>query len=71
MENIKAKVRMRMIGEDGNAFAILGRFRREARRQGWTAEEMRAVTEEARIGDYYHLLATISENVEDEGDDEE
>ena len=61
---------MRLVGEDGNAFAIMGRFTREARRAGWTQEEIRAVLDEARSSDYDHLLATIAEHVEEPDEDE-
>jgi len=48
-----------MVGEDGNAFAILGRVNREMRRAGLTAEERAEFTAEATSGDYDHLLATV------------
>ena len=56
---------MRLVGEDGNAFAIMGRFRSAARHAGWTAEEISDVLEEAMAGDYDHLLATMMEHVEE------
>ena len=59
------KVRMNLVGEDGNAFAIMGRFQREARRAGWTATEIETVLTEARSGDYDHLLQVIMEHVEE------
>lgn len=48
-----------MVGEDGNAFAILGRVNREMRRAGLTTEERAEFTAEATSGDYDHLLATV------------
>jgi len=48
-----------MNGEDGNAFAILGRVNREMRRAGLTAEERTEFIAEATSGDYNHLLATV------------
>ena len=51
-------IRVRLVGEDGNAFAILGICQREARRQGVSAEEVRAFMQEAMAGDYDHLLVT-------------
>jgi len=57
------KVAMRLVGEDGNAFAVLGRFRRAAKAAGWTADEIKAVLDEATSGDYDHLLATIAARV--------
>ncbi len=59
------KVRMRLVGEDGNAFAIMGRFKRAARDAGWSAEDISAVLEEAMAGDYDHLLVVMMEHVEE------
>jgi len=67
MLDMNQKVEMRLVGEDGNAFAILGRFQKAARRAGWTEEAIRAVMDEATSGDYDHLLATILEHVEEAG----
>jgi hypothetical protein len=53
-----------LVGEDGNAFAILGRARRAAREAGWSTEEWEAVFAEATSGDYGHLLATMTEHFE-------
>jgi hypothetical protein len=53
------KVRLTLVGSDGNAFAILGRFQRAAKAQGWAPEAVRRVTLEATSGDYANLLATI------------
>lgn len=60
---------MRLVGEDGNAFAIMGRFKRAARDAGWSAEEISDVLEEAMAGDYDHLLAVMMEHVEEPDDD--
>jgi hypothetical protein len=59
-----------MVGEDGNAFAIMGRFARQARRAGWTAEQITALREQAMQGDYDHLVTTYVPYV-DWGDDDE
>ena len=59
------KVSMQLIGLDGNAFSILGEFNAQARRQGWTTEEINAVIKEATNGDYYHLMSTINDNVQE------
>jgi hypothetical protein len=58
------KVNCRLVGEDGNAFAILGRFRAAARKAGWTPEQIEAVTQKATSGDYNLLLATIAQHCE-------
>ena len=66
MQNTKTKkVKMRLVGLDSNAFAIMGAFIREAKKQGWTHEESKAVIDEATSSDYTHLLATILKNVRD------
>ena len=62
------RVTMRLVGEDGNSFAILGRFQRAAKAAGWIREEIKAVMDEATSGDYDHLLATISDHVEEPDD---
>lgn len=55
----KKKVRLTLVGTDGNAFALLGRFQRAAKAQGWTAEQIRRVTLEMTSGDYNHLLSVL------------
>lgn len=52
---------VKLIGEDGNAFAILGRCRRAAKKAGWTDDEWQRFQREATSGDYDHLLATVME----------
>jgi len=80
MQNTKSKkVKMQLVGLDGNAFVIMGTWRSNALRQGWSQEEVRAVLDEAQSGDYDHLLATIAMNTTepdapkywDEEDDED
>jgi hypothetical protein len=53
------KVVLDLVGIDGNAFSVLGAFKRAAKNQGWTREEIDSVQKEAMAGDYNHLLATI------------
>jgi hypothetical protein len=59
------KVVCPLVGEDGNAFAILGRFQRAARSAGWSREDISKVIDEAKSGDYNHLLCTIMEHSEE------
>jgi hypothetical protein len=61
------KVRMQLVGMDGNAFAIMGRFHKAAVKAGWSKEEISAVLKEAESSDYNHFLATIMEHVDEEG----
>lgn len=53
------KVRLTLVGTDGNAFALLGRFQRAAKAQGWTPEQIRRATLEMTRGDYNHLLSVL------------
>lgn len=56
------KVNLNMVGLDGNAFAIMGAFQRQARREGWTKEEINEVLDKARSGDYNNLVKTIMDH---------
>lgn len=63
------KVKLELIGMDGNAFNLLGAFRRQAKREGWSDKEIKEVTDEAESGDYDHLLFTLGEYCEGEEND--
>lgn len=53
------KIEFDLANCDGNAFAILGGWRRAARNQGWSEDTIEAVLAEAKSGDYDHLVQTI------------
>lgn len=53
------KVSLDFYSVEANAYAILGRFDREARRSGWSEEDIKKVITEAKRGDYDHLIQTI------------
>ena len=57
-------IRVRLIGEHGNAFYILGKVCTVLRRNGESKEFIDAFLDKAKSGDYYHLLATVMEVVE-------
>ena len=57
-----AKPRLKLIGEDGNVFFILGKATREARRAGWEEKKIKKYQEEAMSGDYNHALQTCMEH---------
>lgn len=59
----KTKPRVKLVGEDGNAFAILGRVKNALTRAG-LREEAEKFIKEAMSGDYNHLLATATDYVE-------
>jgi len=49
-------IKLTLVGEDGNAFAIMGRARQALRRNG-RSDLIDAYTKEATSGDYQNLLA--------------
>ena len=53
-------INLSLVGLDGNAFSLMGAFSRQAKREGWTSDEIKSVIDDATSGDYEHLLATIS-----------
>ena len=61
---INKSVNLDLVGVNGNAFAVMGVFKKQAKREGWTQEEIDTVLTEAKSGDYNHLLATISNHCE-------
>jgi len=70
METETQKPRLKIIGRDGNAFAIgpatveeiklivLGAAHQAARKAKWTPEQIKAFDDKAMSGDYNILLAT-------------
>ena len=58
------KVKITLAGLDGNAFAIMAEFKNKAWGQGWSLGQIDDVIQEAKSGDYDHLLQTIMGNVE-------
>lgn len=78
MANLVGKtINMSLVGMDGNAYSIMGNFSKQAKREGWTKEEIDKVLTECQSGDYDHLIITMLEytNVDEfeleEDDDEE
>ena len=61
---MKEKPKVKLVGEDGNALAIIGRCKREAKKFGWTNEQVSSFIEDATAGDYKHLLKTVCEQFE-------
>jgi hypothetical protein len=52
-------IKLNLVGLDGNAFSLMGAFRRAARKQGRTPEEIKAVLDDCMSGNYDHLLQTL------------
>lgn len=51
---------VQLLGEDGNAFAIMGAVKKALRRSGVSAEEIDQYSEESMSGDYNNLLLTAA-----------
>lgn len=58
---LRNKPRLKLIGTDGNAFAILGKARDALRASGASEEVIRDYTTKAKGKDYRHLLAVTME----------
>lgn len=63
---MKNKVKLNLVGIDGNAFVIMGAFQTAANKAGWSKEEIKQVLDDAMSGDYDHLLCTILNHSETE-----
>jgi len=53
------KPKVTLVGEDGNAFSILGRCKRSMREAKLPDEAWKKFQEEATSGNYDHLLQTV------------
>jgi len=58
------EIEVELVGQDGNAFAILGKVQKALRRANVSEEEIKKYLDEAMSGDYNHLLRTTMEWVE-------
>jgi len=58
------KIKVTLVGGDGNAFAILGKVMKALQCAGVAKEEINAFLKEAKSGDYDHLLATCMKMVD-------
>lgn len=52
----KVLPKVKLVGTDGNAFAVIGACKRAADKAGWSKEEWETVRDEMMSGDYDHLL---------------
>jgi len=59
-----SKPELKLVGEDGNAFNIIGKAVKVARKEGWSEERVKKFQEECFSGDYDHVLQTCMENFE-------
>jgi hypothetical protein len=64
MTTIAKKVKLELVGLDGNAYSLLGAFSRAARHQGWSKTEIEEVTRQATSGNYDNLLCVLMDHTE-------
>ena len=64
MKEPLTKPTLKLIGQDGNAFAVMGRVKQALRRAGADKEYIDKYLSEATSGDYNHLLAVSMEYVD-------
>lgn len=55
-------VDLQLLRCDGNAFALMGAFQRQALKEGWNRQDIQKVLNECISGDYDHLVATLNEH---------
>lgn len=55
------KIKVRLSGQDGNAFMIVGRVRSALRDNKVDPKQIEEFTTEAMSGDYSHVIATAGE----------
>lgn len=54
-------VKLQLTGMDGNAFSVMGRASAAFKQAGVPKEEIEKIMQEARAGDFDHLLLTITD----------
>ena len=58
------KPTVKLVGKDGNAFAIMGRVKNALKRAGADEEYIKKYLDESMAGDYDNLLATATKYAE-------
>ena len=49
-----------LVGQDGNAYSLMGYTQKAMRDNGFTKDEIKVMLDDAKSGDYYHLIAVCS-----------
>ena len=57
-------VKVKLVGENGNAFAVLGQVKKALKQAGVSADDVQAFLNEAMSGDYDHLLQVVMQTVD-------
>lgn len=56
---IEKKIKLELVGLNGNAFSLMGAFQSQARKEGWTKKEIKEVLDDCVSYDYDHLLQVL------------
>ena len=65
------KVKLTLVGLDGNAFSLMGAFSKAARREGWSKEEIKTVMNACQSGDYDNLISVLMDHCDEDDEEEE
>jgi hypothetical protein len=60
----KFNVKVKLVGTDGNAFALMGQVNRGLKKAGATADQVKEFMGDAMSGDYNHLLGVCCDWVD-------
>jgi len=61
---------LELVGLDGNAFSLMGAFQRQAKKEGWSKDDIDIVLGNCMRGDYDHLLCVLMDHCESPDEDE-
>ena len=56
-----SKPELKLIGEDGNVFAIMGKAIRVAKKESWPQEKIDKFLDEMKSGDYDNALRVVQD----------
>jgi hypothetical protein len=58
------RVKGTLFGVDSNSFSLLAYFSKQAKKQGWSLDEINTVLNSARSGDYQNLISVLDAHLE-------
>lgn len=66
IDDFNKKVKMDMVGMDGNAVNLMGQFKKRAKSDGWENEEIQYVLHQCMSSDYNNLLTVLLRYTEED-----
>jgi len=61
---MEEKPAVKLVGEDGNIFSIMGRVQRAARKAGWDQKRINSIMQDMQSSDYNHALQVVQTHFE-------